>query len=150
MSSRDGRVVTKDVGSEVCMFLFRAKNFAYGGQVASTSECCRPDDVPARLSWTDLSKCQAAANDHPQERGFLPHVNAVRRQRNREAHSAASPAGPSTGAAGVCTPVSKTGGVRRTPSSPTLPSLTVEGGSVPVGLSVPVGRAPKSLKFSHS
>jgi hypothetical protein len=149
VSSPDGRVEAKDVGSEVCMFLFRAKNPVYGGLVASTSVCCRPADVPARLSWTDLSKCQAAANDHQQEGGFAPHVAAVRRQRNREANSAASPAGPGpgAGAAGVCTPVSKTGGVRLTPSSPTVPSVTVEGGSVPAVLPVPVGRASKKALF---
>jgi hypothetical protein len=54
----------------------------------------------------------------------------------------------------VCTPVSKTGEARLTPSSPILRNLPVEGDrSVPVAPSgsVPVvsaGRAPKALCFS--
>jgi hypothetical protein len=155
---QNGRTEVKDVGSEVCMFLFRVKDPAYCGQVASASAsvCCRPDDVPARLSWEDLSMCQATANNSTNEAGFAPLVQrAVRLQRSREAISApARPAGSGTGAAGVCTPVSKTGEARLTPSSPILRNLPVEGDrSVPVAPSgsVPVvsaGRAPKALCFS--
>lgn len=84
----------------------------------------------------------------PVDSGVLLLSAAVRSQRIRGAISTGAGPGPGTGADSVCTPVAKAGGVRVTPSSPTLRSSTVEGGSVPKAPSVSVGRAPKSLWFS--
>jgi hypothetical protein len=83
-----------DVGTEVCLFLYRLKSAEQRAANFAQALFCKPSDVPDLLSWNDLHDCQVAANMHGDgENAFQHHVALVafkQNQRNQAIRDAAA------------------------------------------------------------